>query len=127
MVCGRAESHLQLAADAKTNLFVGSRGRTARRLVRHGDQRHDPARRMETERFNYDLPEELIAQRPTDRREESRLFHYDRATGAREHTTFSNITGFLRAGDVLVFNDTKVIPARLFGKRRTANGERYGV
>ncbi len=78
---------------------------------------------METERFNYALPEELIAQRPTERREESRLFHYDRATGARAHTTFSNILQFLRAGDLLVFNDTKVIPARFHGIKEGTGGK----
>ncbi len=77
---------------------------------------------METERFNYDLPEELIAQRPADRREASRLFHHDRASGAREHTTFSDIGRFLRAGDVLVFNDTRVIPARFHGLKEDTGG-----
>jgi S-adenosylmethionine:tRNA ribosyltransferase-isomerase len=82
-----------------------------------------PRAEMETERFNYELPDELIAQRPTARREESRLFHYDRATGVRGHTTFSNILQFLRGGDLLVFNDTKVIPARFHGFKEDTGGK----
>lgn len=77
---------------------------------------------METELFNYHLPPELIAQHPADERDQSRLFHYDRASGERRHSVFAKITEFLQPGDLLVFNDTKVIPARLRGLREETGG-----
>ncbi len=70
--------------------------------------------------FYYDLPEELIAQTPAEPRDSSRLLVYDRATGEIQHKIFRDICGFLRAGDVLVINDTKVLPARLYA--HTQNG-----
>ncbi|OGQ54763.1 MAG: tRNA preQ1(34) S-adenosylmethionine ribosyltransferase-isomerase QueA [Deltaproteobacteria bacterium RIFCSPLOWO2_02_FULL_53_8] len=69
--------------------------------------------------FDYDLPEELIAQHPLEDRAGSRLMTLDRASGAVRHLTFSAITGLLKPGDVLVLNDTKVVPARLFAKKAT--------
>ena len=71
------------------------------------------------ESFAYDLPSELIAQVPTAVRHESRLMFVDRAAGRIEHCRFTDITRLLRAGDVLVLNDTKVIPARLTARRAT--------
>ncbi|HIU00577.1 MAG TPA: tRNA preQ1(34) S-adenosylmethionine ribosyltransferase-isomerase QueA [Candidatus Coproplasma excrementavium] len=64
--------------------------------------------------FYYDLPEELIAQTPAEPRDSSRLLVYDRATDSVEHKIFRDIKQYLRAGDVLVINNTKVLPARLF-------------
>lgn len=64
--------------------------------------------------FYYDLPEELIAQTPAEPRDSSRLLVYDRATDKVEHKIFRDIKNYLRKGDVLVVNNTKVLPARLF-------------
>lgn len=65
--------------------------------------------------FNYDLPEELIAQDPLSKRSDSRLMVLNRETGGIEHKIFSDIPDYLNPGDCLVINDTKVIPARLMG------------
>jgi len=65
--------------------------------------------------FDYDLPADLIAQEPAAERDTSRLLVLDRATGSIEHRMFLDLPEYLRAGDVLVLNDTRVVPARLFG------------
>lgn len=70
---------------------------------------------MKTSDFYYDLDESLIAQTPIEKRDTSRLLVYDRESGEMAHKVFSDITGYLHKGDVLVINDTKVLPARLFG------------
>lgn len=70
---------------------------------------------MKTSDFNYDLPEELIAQTPVEPRDHSRLLVYHRATGEIEHKHFYDIIDYLRPGDALVINETRVIPARLLG------------
>lgn len=70
--------------------------------------------------FYYDLPEELIAQTPAEPRDSSRLLVYNRSTKEVEHKIFRDIADYLRAGDVLVVNNTKVLPARLFAT--TQNG-----
>lgn len=70
---------------------------------------------MKTEDFNYYLPEELIAQTPLKNRDESRLMVLDKTTGEIEHKHFYDIIDYLEEGDVLVLNDTKVLPARLHG------------
>ncbi len=72
---------------------------------------------MTVEEFNYDLPEELIAQTPLKKRDESRLMVLDKDTGAIEHQHFKNIISYLEPGDTLVLNDTKVLPARLYGEK----------
>jgi len=72
---------------------------------------------MSTEDFNYNLPEELIAQTPLKDRSSSRLLVMDRDTGKLEHKYFENILDYLNKGDVLVLNDTRVIPARLIGEK----------
>lgn len=72
---------------------------------------------MRTEDFDYNLPEELIAQHPADKRDYSRLMVVDRKTGQREDKHFYDIIDYLNEGDLLVMNDTRVIPARLFGHR----------
>ena len=70
---------------------------------------------MKVEDFNFNLPEELIAQTPLDKRDESRMLVLDKKTGEIEHKKFFNILDYLNENDVLVLNDTKVIPARLYG------------
>lgn len=74
---------------------------------------------MKVEEFNYDLPEELIAQKPTKQRDESRLMVLDKNKQTIEHKVFKDILEFLKPGDCLVRNNTKVIPARLYGKKDT--------
>ncbi len=69
--------------------------------------------------FDYDLPEELIAQTPIEKRDESRLMILDTTKKTIEHKMFKNIIDFLNSGDCLVINNTKVIPARLYGKKQT--------
>jgi S-adenosylmethionine:tRNA ribosyltransferase-isomerase len=69
--------------------------------------------------YQYSLPEELIAQMPCTPRDSSRLMVIDRATGRISEMIFRDLLGFLSSGDSLVFNDTKVIPARLVGKRKS--------
>lgn len=70
---------------------------------------------LKTHDFYYDLPEELIAQTPAEPRDSSRLLVYNRATDEITHDHFHNITNYLRKGDLLVINNTRVIPARIFG------------
>lgn len=65
--------------------------------------------------FYYNLPEELIAQTPVEPRDHSRMLVYDRETGEIEHKHFYDIIDYLKAGDVMVINDTKVLPARIYG------------
>lgn len=72
---------------------------------------------MKLSDFYYDLPEELIAQHPMEKRDESRLLVLDRKTGAIEHRVFKDIIEYLTPQDCLVINETRVIPARLYGKR----------
>ena len=67
--------------------------------------------------FDFELPEEMIAQQPPAERGTSRMLALDRATGALQDTTFTQFPSFLRAGDVLVLNDSRVIPARLYARR----------
>ena len=69
--------------------------------------------------FWFALPDELIAQTPTEQRGQSRLLHLDKRTGETRHHRFSELPGFLRQGDCLVLNDSRVLPARLLGKKET--------
>lgn len=69
--------------------------------------------------FDYDLPQELIAQHPMEPRDHSRLLVVDKKTGEIEHKHFYDLVNYLKSGDVLVFNDTRVIPARLHGTKDT--------
>jgi S-adenosylmethionine:tRNA ribosyltransferase-isomerase len=78
-----------------------------------------PMRRAD---FHYDLPDELIARHPAPERSASRLLHLDGRTGALVDRRFRELPGLLRAGDLLVFNDTRVIPARLQGHKRDSGG-----
>ena len=77
---------------------------------------------MKTSDFAYDLPEELIAQDPLEDRSASRMMVLNRATGETSDMHFYQIPAYLHPGDTLVINDTKVIPARLFGKREPTGG-----
>ena len=70
---------------------------------------------MDVKDFDYDLPEELIAQDPLEDRSSSRLMVLDKKTGDIEHKIFRDVVDYLQPGDCLVLNNTKVIPARLFG------------
>jgi len=72
---------------------------------------------MKTHDFAYDLPAELIAQQPAEKRSGSRLLHLDRVTGSVRDRVFTTLPELLRPNDVLVFNNTRVIPARLFGHK----------
>ena len=74
---------------------------------------------MKLSDFMYDLPEELIAQTPVEPRDHSRLMVIDRKSGNVEHKHFYDIIDYLNPGDVLVVNETRVIPARLIGNRPT--------
>ena len=74
---------------------------------------------MKTHDFYYDLPPELIAQTPLKQRDSSRLLVLDRETGAVEHRHFHDILDYLHPGDCLVLNDSRVLPARLLGRRAT--------
>ena len=67
--------------------------------------------------FFYELPQELIAQTPVEPRNSSRLLHLDRKTGAVTHDRFYNLCNYLKKGDLLVLNDSRVIPARIYGER----------
>lgn len=72
---------------------------------------------MKTKDFYYNLPQELIAQHPLKQRESSRLLVLDKETGEIKHKIFKNIVNYFEEGDLLVLNDTRVLPARLFGNR----------
>ncbi|HMF96502.1 MAG TPA: tRNA preQ1(34) S-adenosylmethionine ribosyltransferase-isomerase QueA [Vicinamibacterales bacterium] len=77
---------------------------------------------MDVREFDFDLPAELIAQEPPHDRGGSRLLHLDRATGTVEHTQVAALPDVLRAGDLVVVNDTRVFPARLIGRRVPSGG-----
>ena len=77
---------------------------------------------MKVEDFNYDLPKELIAQRPLEQRDQSKMLVIHRKSGKLEHRVFFNLVEYLEPGDLLVVNDSKVIPARIFGKRMKSGG-----
>ena len=74
---------------------------------------------LNKETYNFNLPEELIAIHPTDKRDHCKLMTMSRESGAIEHKKFFNIVNYFKKGDILVFNDSKVIPARIFFKKET--------
>ena len=78
---------------------------------------------LTTKDFDYYLPEELIAQHPSEVRDASRLMVIDKKTGELEHKIFHDIIDYLNPGDTLVINDSKVIPARLYGKKDVTGAE----
>lgn len=77
---------------------------------------------MKTHDFYFDLPEELIAQTPIEKRDESRLLVLDKNSGAWEHKHFYDVVDYLRPGDCLILNDSRVLPARLLGRRLPGGG-----
>ena len=78
---------------------------------------------MKKSDFFYELPEELIAQHPVEPRDSSRLLVYDRSKKTIQHKHFYDIINFLREDDVLVINNTKVLPVRLYGNKEGTNGK----
>ncbi|MDP4179320.1 MAG: tRNA preQ1(34) S-adenosylmethionine ribosyltransferase-isomerase QueA [Bacillota bacterium] len=78
---------------------------------------------MNIKDFYFDLPEELIAQHPIEKRDESRLMVVNKNNGEIEHKKFKNIIGYLKPGDCLVLNDTRVLPARLIGSKEGSGGK----
>lgn len=74
---------------------------------------------MKVTDFDYNLPEELIAQTPIEKRDTSRLMVLDRKNKTIKHKVFTDVIDYLEEGDCLVINNTKVIPARLYGKKET--------
>ena len=74
---------------------------------------------MKTEDFDYELPKELIAQTPIKNRSESKLLVMDKNTGDLEDKIFKDVTSYLKKGDVLVLNNTRVIPARIIGEKES--------
>ena len=74
---------------------------------------------MKTREFHYNLPQQLIAQKPSEVRSQSRLLHYSRTDQAIKHLQFGNIVDLVKPGDLLVFNNTRVIPARIYGYKDT--------
>lgn len=78
---------------------------------------------MKVKDFYFDLPEELIAQHPLEKRDESKLMVLDKNTGTIEHKAFKNIIEYLNEGDCLVLNDTRVMPARLYGSKEDSGGK----
>lgn len=78
---------------------------------------------MNIEEFNYDLPEALIAQTPLKDRDTSRLLYLNRQTGDVKDLHFKDVVSFFEPGDTLVLNDTKVMPARLFGVKTETNAK----
>lgn len=74
---------------------------------------------MELKDFDFHLPESLIAQRPLDERDSSRLMVLERATGSIAHRVFRDIPGYFREGDLLILNNTRVIPTRVLGRKET--------
>ena len=77
---------------------------------------------MKVSDFDFYLPEELIAQHPLEKRDESRLMVLDRKNKTIEHKKFKDIIDYLEPGDCLVRNNTKVLPARIYGKKENAGG-----
>jgi S-adenosylmethionine:tRNA ribosyltransferase-isomerase len=84
-----------------------------------GTARGYDRRRLRTDDFDYELPEDLIAQEPAARREDARLCVLDRASGAVRHRGIADLPELLRPGDLLVVNDTRVVAARVFARRAT--------
>ena len=82
---------------------------------------------MRTDRFDFELPESLIAQHPSERRDGSRLLVLRRESGAFEHRAFDDLPELLQAGDLLVRNDSRVVPARLIGTRESTGGHWEGL
>src|SRR5579883_2952464 len=87
-----------------------------------GEERNTETLTWNISDFDYDLPQELIAQTPIEPRDASRLLVVDRATGSFSHRHFRDLGDYLRPGDLLLANQSRVIPARLLGKRAGSGG-----
>ena len=74
---------------------------------------------LNTKSYFYDLPEELIAQTPAEPRDSSRLLVYHKSSGEIEHKIFRDVLDYLKPGDVLAVNNTRVLPARLYGTKES--------
>ena len=74
---------------------------------------------MKTSDFDFNLPNSLIAQMPSEKRGDSRMLVINRKNSSISHYYIKDLTNFLNSDDIIVFNDTKVIPARLFGNKKT--------
>lgn len=96
-------------------------------VTRFLDRRHAAAVESAMPFLDYDLPHELIAQEPATERDHSRLLVVRRADGTLEHRTFSDLPELLAPGDLLVLNDTRVLPARLLGRRERTGGKWEGL
>ena len=83
------------------------------------NKKYERNKKLKVSDFNYELPETLIAQHPYDKRDEARLMVLDKTNEKIEHKVFKDIIDYLKPGDCLVINNTKVIPARLYGKKDT--------
>ncbi len=94
---------------------------------RPGPHSHARGPRLQTAAFDFDLPDRLIAQHPAEPRDASRLMVARRAAGSWEHRAFRDLPELLSPGDVLVRNDTKVVPARLLGRREATGGAWEGL
>lgn len=84
-----------------------------------------PLPQMRLSELDYDLPEELIAQEPLARRDEARLLVLDRKAKSVEHSRFYKLVRHLREGDLIVLNDTRVLPARLFAQKESEIGRAH--
>ena len=73
--------------------------------------------------YDYELPEELIAQFPYEKRDEAKLMVLDKTTGIIRHEIFKDIINYFKEGDILVLNDTKVLPARIYGVKEITNAK----
>ena len=78
---------------------------------------------MKLSKFKFKLPDELIAQHPSNHRDESRLMVLHRKTGEIEHRTFKDVLEYFNEEDLFIFNDTKVFPARLFGNKEKTGAQ----
>lgn len=78
---------------------------------------------MKLSQYKYDYEQEMLAKYPVDNRDESRLMVYDRRTKKIEHKSFKDLIGYFKDGDVMIFNDTKVFPARLYGNKEKTGAE----
>src|SRR5215471_6959486 len=87
----------------------------------------DRSPRMRADFLDYDLPEHLIAQEPASRRDASRLLTVRRTEQSLEHRSFRDLPDLLASGDLLVLNDTRVVPARLLGRRQRTGGKWEGL
>ena len=116
---------------ALSEMLHGASTRPATHMPTQGERRlpmpEAPEADLRTDDFDYDLPSGAIAQVPAEPRDSCRLLVLERATGVIEHRRFHDLPSFLRPGDLLVVNETRVIPARLEGTEGRDRGSRRGA